>query len=192
MAGYDPTQAISVPGRFVLGPTQGGMSTGTYPYGAATKIGMCSKIKLVLEQEYFFGHSEALGRNKASAYGGRYAAALAAVVEQFDKDVLSLLYASSAVSAGGYQGANVLSLPLPGRNQTPGAILPNASALLYAADDYLNHPSLIVYAPIFIRPSAKVEHDLDLKPFETLLLVLCGLDATQRDFAFDLLGNLST
>jgi hypothetical protein len=167
------------------------MSTGAYPFGG-TALGIMSEGKWVEERQYAYGASEALGRAKATAYGGNYAASLAAVLVQYDTTILNLLYANDQTSAGGYQGANRLSLPLPGRNVAPGPIAPNGSALLFVADDYLTKPSLIVYAPIFLLPDPKLERDLALnKAFEHALLVIVGLDSTQRDYQCALLGDMS-
>lgn len=196
MSAYDPTKAFTVPGRFVIGPTQNGLSTGTYPYGGLA-LGICSRAKLVVEQQTAYAHSEALGRNKVGAYRGAFAAAISAVLVQFDKTLLNLLFAASSTSTGSYQGANVLSLPLPGRSITPGRVTSptptgaNNAALLFAADDYLNQPSLIAYAPLWIL-EAKTMLDLTLKdPLETSFVAVLGCDSTNRDFQLDLIGHLS-
>jgi len=196
MAGLDPTQVLKLAGRFVIGPTQAGISSGTYPYGGVP-VGFTTRARLVREQSYAFGNSEAYGRDKASTYGGRYSAALVAVLEQFDKTILNLLYASSSTSAGGYQGANVLSLPLPGRNVAPGQVLPPTALgsgngeLLFVADDYEGAPSVLVYAPSFML-APKLEADLRVDAvLEHLFIAQVGMDASLRDLSCDLLGNLS-
>jgi hypothetical protein len=191
--GLDPTRVLKLPGRFVIGAD---LSADSYPYGG-TPVGFTSRAKLVREQVYAYGNSEAYGRDKASTYGGRYSAIIVAVLEQFDPTVLNLLYASSGVSAGGFVGANVLSLPGPEKNLAPGLVTPPTALgagngeLLFVADNVLGNPSIIVYAPSFIL-APKLEAEMQLnKPLEHLFMAVVGMDATFRDLACDLLGNLA-
>lgn len=196
MAGYDPSQAFVNPGRFVLGPSQPGLSTGSYPF-SGTPLGICSRARFHEGSTHAYGASEALSRDKASLYSGKHWASLAFVLVQYDPVVLNQLYASSSVSAGGYQGANVLSLPLPGRNRAPGKVNPATLlgvpvSLLFAADDLLDRPSLIAYAPGFKKPDPELVRSLALdEPFETAVEVVFLLDSAQRDYQCDLIGNLS-
>jgi hypothetical protein len=186
VSGFDPTLCLTVPGRLVLGPTNLALA---YPFGG-TPVGIVSRARLVREQSYALANSEALGRDGVSAYGGRFKASVSAVLVQRDKTILNALYASSSTSAGGYAGANVLSLPLPGRSLPPGFV-PASAALLFVADDQDNQPSLLVYAPILVL-QAKDELDLVLnKPLEEGFVAYCGLDGTNRDFQWALLSDIA-
>lgn len=188
MSVYDPTRALSVPGRLVINPTNAGLISGIYPFGGV-EFGIVTRIKVTRTAVHAFYNSEARGRDGVSGYRGRDRLALTFALVQYDPTVLDTVWAFSTVSPNGYAGANILSLPQPGRNNTPG-LIPAGSPLLFAADDPI-HPSAIIYAPIYTF-DPKLEEDLVLnKPLETAFVVVAGIDGTGRDYSQDLMENLS-
>lgn len=172
----------------VLQPTFVGPPAVAYPFGG-TPLGFVARAKLVREQVYFPAHSEARGRDAVSMYGGRFRAALAFVLQQYDPDVLRQVWAQSTTSPNGFSGASILSVQQVGNTLQPGALVASSPLLLVADDPTL--PSTLVYAPLWTL-GPKLELDLVLnKPAETGLVVVAGLDANNLDVRVDKLENLS-
>ena len=185
MAGYDPRQAVHVPGRLVLGPTQGGL-VGSYPYGGTT-VGRVARAALVIDEEEWEVLSEAKGKRTATGRGITRAAFTFVLVE-YDTTVLNLIYAFTTTSGGGFSGANTLRLPDPARNLSPG-LKTAGSPLLFAADNPA-HPCVLIHAPFYSHPKGKkVEHGLD-RPREEAVLGTAGEDSNGYDISVDLIEHL--
>lgn len=182
----DPRDVFANPCRLVLAPTQPGLLL-AYPHGG-TPLGYFVRGKHQVEEEAFEVLSEARGRRVA---GGRgiTRTAFAMVVAQYDAAILDFVYASTTTSAGGYQGANTLTSPDVGATQQPGLITPG-SPLLVAPED-TSRPALLIYAPRWSQAGRKeVAYALD-QAREESVVVFCDDDATGRDYAVDLLQNMS-
>lgn len=190
MSVYDPTRCLSVPGRLYLNPTSAGMLAGVPPYNG-TELGVKSRAVLVREQSYAYSNSEANGRNKVAAYGGRYSASFTFVLTQYDPDVLQKVWAYSTTSPNGYQGAVILTIPKAGQTTLSPGLIATGSPLLFSADDPTN-PSILILAPIWtLNPKLDLDEVLD-KPLETSIVVVAGIDANGNDIRCDLLQNLAT
>lgn len=190
MAAIDPTRVFSVAGRLVIGPTNAGMLAGTYPYGSTAPVGLVTRYREIRTQEYAYGHSEARGRNKLSAYGGRYAFAAAFVLVQYDQDVLDKLYAYSTTSPNSFSGANILTVPKSGQATLSPGLLAVGSPLLFAAEDP-SKPSTLILAPVWCLEE-KLEADKSLRaPLETSVVVVAGIDANGNDVRIDKIENLA-
>lgn len=186
---FGQTDAQLVNGAvFPSTPPVTALAAGVYPFGG-TPLGFVARAKLVREQVYFPAHSEARGRDAVSMYGGRFRAALAFVLQQYDPDVLKQVWARSTTSPNGFSGASILSVPQVGNTLQPGALVASSPLLLVADDPTL--PSTLIYAPLWTL-GPKLELDLVLnKPSETGLVVVAGLDANNLDVRIDKLENLS-
>lgn len=186
MAVLNPQRAYTISGRLVLNPTT---LTAAYPYGG-TELGFVTRWRIIRDQKLYEANSEARGRDGVSVYGGRYRAAGAFVLIQWDPDVLQKLYAYSNTSPNGYSGASILTVPKSGQTTlSPGLIAPS-SPLLFAADDP-THPSALFLAPIFtLGPKLELDQTLD-RPSETGVVVVAGIDASGNDLRIDKIENLS-
>jgi hypothetical protein len=192
---YDPTAALSVPGRLILGPTQPALLTGL-PLGAdgmptygGTALGYVSGVVVVPEVEHAYALSESTGLNRAKTYRGGEQSALVFTLVQYDPQVNDQAWASSGASAGGYSGANTLSLPAQGRSLQPG-LVPPSLPLLFAPDN-VEHPAVLLYAPAWMLQSAQKLAFLMQRPLESVLVVVAGVDAAGHDLAIGRLEDLS-
>lgn len=179
---------FSLPSRLVLAPTQNGMAGGVYPYGSTSPLGYLERAKHVIEEETFEVISEARGRRVA---GGRgiSKSSFVFVLTQFDPTGLNNLYAVTTVSEGGFSGANTLDLPDIGASQQPGLVAPGAQVLVAPEDP--SRPALLIYAPRWSHGGKKeVDYALD-KGREEGVVLFADDDASGRDFAIDLMQNLS-
>lgn len=182
----NPTLCYTVPGRLVLNPTN---LQAVYPYGG-TALGFVTRWRLVREQKLHEVSSEALGRDGVAVYGGRYRAAAAFVLVQWDNDVLQKLYAYSTTSPNGYSGASILTVPKSGQTTLSPGVIASSSPLLFAADDP-SLPSALFLAPIFtLGPKLELDMTLD-RPSETGVVVVAGIDASGNDLRIDKIENLS-
>jgi hypothetical protein len=164
------------------------MLSGIFPFGGS-ELGFVSKSRLTRVQSTTPYNSEARGIDGAAIYRGRERASFSCVLIQYDTTLLNFLWASNTTSPNGFAGANILSLPQPGRNLSPGRVA-QGQPLLVAADDP-SMPSLLIFAPQYIL-DAKLDLDRVLnKPYETGFVVACGLDANGYDVREDLMENLS-
>lgn len=191
MSVYDPQQAITVPGRLFLNPTAAGMRDASSNYGG-TPLGIKSNARLIREQVYAWKHSEAYGRDAVSGYGGRYKASFVFVLVQYDTAALRNVWAYSTTNPNGFADpVNIFTIPKAGQTTlAPGALVAT-SPLLFAADDYLNHPSVLVLSPLWSL-GAKLELDYRLNaPLETSIVVVAGMDANGNDVRVDLVQNLT-
>ncbi len=194
MSVYDPSRALTIPGRLIVGPTQGGLvtglpldSTGLPTYGG-TVVGYTTKARLEREEEGAFLRSEALSIDAAWCRGfARFA--LACLLVQYDTTVLNQLWAVTTVSGGGYQGANTLREPSPSGTVTPGVQTPGAQ-VLFAPDD-VTQPGVLLYAPIWTNGQARQDlaYAADT-PYEVPVTIVAVGDSSNRVVACDLLENL--
>lgn len=193
MSVYNPQQAITVPGRLVLNPSAAGMASGIYPFGdSATALGIKAKAALVREQVYAWKHSEAYGRDAAAGYGGRYKASFVFVLVQYDPTALRNVWAYSTTNPNGYADpVNIFTLPKAGQTTlAPGALVPS-SPLLFAPDDVLNHPAVLILSPLWsLGAKLQLDYRLDA-PLETSIVVVAGMDSNGNDVRTDLLQNLT-
>ena len=187
MSAPNPQRALQVAGRLVLGPTNGGMLAGVYPWGG-TPVGLVTKFALVRTNQVASYNSEARGVDGAALYRGRERAGASFVLIQYDTAIINMISASNTTSPNGFSGANTLSLPQPGRNLAPGLVA-QGSPLLFGADDP-SHPSLLIFAPQWSWEGKLVLDRTLVKGLEFGLSVVCGLDANGYDYREDAMENL--
>jgi hypothetical protein len=183
VSGYDPRQVFTNPGRLFLNPTT------VFPLAGGVQIGYVRAAKLVKRTKWGYSDSPARGRAKVETYRGMTEAQLWFILAQNDPTALNQTWANSQTSANGFSGANVLSLPQVGQNVEPGLVTPSA-VLAFVPDDP-DKPGGIIYAPSWAEEE-EVNLDLTIdKPYEfSAFVVNVGLDALNRDLAWDKLENL--
>lgn len=195
MSAFDPSLALTVPSRLIIGPTQGGLVTGLpldangLPTYGGTPVGYVRNGALEREEEQTFLRSEALSLD-AGWIRGYSRFALAFILVQYDTTALNRLWAYTTSSGGGYQGANTLREPGVSATLKPG-VQSTDTALLFVPDD-VTQPAVLVYAPIWTNgPSRqRLERRMD-SPLETSVVVVAVTDSQNRVLACDLVENLT-
>lgn len=156
-------------------------------YGG-TFLGYVAGCTVVKETEFAYALSESLAIDRAKTYRGATKAALVFTLVQYDSLGYDKLWASVTTSQGGFAGANTLSLPQPGRTLTPGLVAPSSSVLFLPDND--QHPAVLIYAPAWCDETRQRLALVLNKPLESLVVLVCGLDASSRDLLIGRLQDL--
>lgn len=140
MAAGSAARVLRAPGRLVVDPTDLGIA---FPYGG-TQVGLVRQVALQTLGANFRVESEMLGEaTDVLESPNRYV--MACLLRGWDDDAMRLLVADN-YDAGAVSGHAVITVP---NRQRPGASgLARARTLLYAPDDPVNAPALLIYRGI--------------------------------------------
>lgn len=188
MSVADAAQALTIPGRLCLGPTQPGVLQ-AFPHGG-TAIGYVREAALERLEESVPIHAESRAL-QAGRVVGRNVLSFAFVLVQYDLDVLKKLWAYNTTSGGGFSGATNLVEPNVGATLQPGVRLGDGVSLLFAPDD-VRQPGVLIRNPEFtVGPNQQRVAYSILAPNEHAVVVLAYLDASNRVLEVGKLENLT-
>lgn len=169
--------ALRVPGRLCVGPTQNGL-LGAFPHGG-TEVGRVSEVVVTETAEETPIPGEARGK-VAGLLRGISTVLVAAVLLERNPTGYGLVYRTTTTSGG----AKTI------RSSAPGLVTAT-SPILFSPDDPA-HPGVLVYAPLpYVGPAGRRLEFLLRRGLEFPLLFLVGEDANGNDLAIDLLEHLS-
>lgn len=140
MAAGSAARVLRAPGRLVVDPTDLGIA---FPYGG-TQVGLVRLVVLQTLGANFRVESEMLGEaTDVLESPNRYV--MGCMLRGWDDDAMRLLIADN-YDAGAVSGHAVITIP---NRQRPGASgLARARTLLYAPDDPVNAPALLIHRGI--------------------------------------------
>jgi hypothetical protein len=175
MAAHDPTKVLQVPTRLVVGPTQGGLTAGSYPYGSTVLGGFTRGAFLDHQQASGPILDRAIG-SVISAWWGSELWWIGFDLEQYDPDIYGLLLRSDG--SGGFRGGPTIGIKAP------------SSAILLAAYD-AQYPCVLAPAPIPATKQQRFDFQARNRRLAPRFLFLCAQNSSGHEVQINTIPNLT-